>query len=98
MSSCRGIRAGRRRHRHRVGVDAGDGTARETLEELAAGLDNVEFVGHLDEPAPFLAGCDVLAMPSRTEALSSTGTPKARARYSVSASSRLPRIWGRFVL
>lgn len=53
--------------RYRLRI-AGDGSARETLETLAIDLDNVEFVGHLDDPAPFLAGCDVLAMPSRAEA------------------------------
>ena len=47
---------------------AGDGSQREELERLAAGLEHVEFVGHLDDPAPFLAACDVLAMPSRYEA------------------------------
>lgn len=47
---------------------AGDGSQRERLVRLAAGLEHVEFVGHLDDPAPFFAACDVLAMPSRHEA------------------------------
>lgn len=47
---------------------AGDGEQRDELEALAADLEHVEFVGHLDDPAPFLADCDVLAMPSRHEA------------------------------
>ncbi|MEL7450061.1 MAG: glycosyltransferase family 4 protein [Pseudomonadota bacterium] len=47
---------------------AGDGSQRESLQQLAADLPHVEFVGHLDDPAPFLASCDVLAMPSRNEA------------------------------
>ena len=47
---------------------AGDGSEREALQELANDLHHVEFVGHLDDPAPFLAGCDALAMPSRHEA------------------------------
>ena len=47
---------------------AGDGSQREQLVRMADGLEHVEFVGHLDDPAPFLATCDVLAMPSRYEA------------------------------
>ena len=47
---------------------AGDGSQREQLIRMADGLEHVEFVGHLDDPAPFLATCDVLAMPSRYEA------------------------------
>ncbi|MBT8083283.1 MAG: glycosyltransferase [Gammaproteobacteria bacterium] len=47
---------------------AGDGSQREALQQLAANLEHVEFVGHLDDAAPFLASCDVLAMPSRHEA------------------------------
>ncbi len=47
---------------------AGDGEQAAQLRELAGGLCNVEFLGHLDDPSEFLAGCDVLAVPSRTEA------------------------------
>ena len=47
---------------------AGDGDQFDELQELAAGMSNVEFVGHTDSPAEFLAGCDLLAMPSRSEA------------------------------
>lgn len=46
---------------------AGDGDQIDKLKALAAGMNNVEFVGHTDNPAAFLAGCDLLAMPSRTE-------------------------------
>jgi len=47
---------------------AGDGSQSDALRQLATDLEHVEFVGHLDDPAPFLASCDVLAMPSRNEA------------------------------
>jgi glycosyltransferase involved in cell wall biosynthesis len=47
---------------------AGDGEERDRLLELAADLPHVELVGHTDDPAGFLADCDVLAMPSRQEA------------------------------
>lgn len=47
---------------------AGEGEERERLESLADGMSNVEFVGHTDDPADFLAECDLLAMPSRMEA------------------------------
>lgn len=54
-----------RQYRLRI---AGDGSLRDALQARAAGRGNIEFVGHLDEPAPFLASCDVLAVPSRHEA------------------------------
>ena len=46
---------------------AGDGSQLAALQQRAAGLDHVEFIGHIDDPVPFLASCDVLAMPSRHE-------------------------------
>ncbi|MEM7431056.1 MAG: glycosyltransferase family 4 protein [Pseudomonadota bacterium] len=47
---------------------AGDGSALDALKQQAANLDNVEFIGHLDDPSAFLGSCDVLVMPSRFEA------------------------------
>ena len=47
---------------------AGEGSALPALKEQAKHLQNVEFIGHLDDPTKFLANCDVLVMPSRTEA------------------------------
>ncbi len=46
---------------------AGDGDQVDHLKALADGMNNVEFVGHTDNPAEFFAGCDLLAMPSRME-------------------------------
>jgi L-malate glycosyltransferase len=53
-------------------VIAGDGPERQELENLADALglaDRVRFVGWLAEPARFLAGLDVLVVPSRAESL-----------------------------
>ncbi len=46
---------------------AGDGEEMGNLQKQAEGLDNVEFVGQTDDPAAFLADCDIFAMPSRME-------------------------------
>jgi glycosyltransferase involved in cell wall biosynthesis len=49
---------------------AGDGPCGESWRALAASMalsDSVTFVGHLDDPAPYLASLDVFAMSSMTE-------------------------------
>lgn len=51
---------------------AGDGPERATLEAQAAQLglsDRVSFLGFVSEPAQFLAGVDIVAMPSLYEGL-----------------------------
>lgn len=51
---------------------AGDGGRREALEALAGRLgvgDAVRFLGHRDDVPRLLAACDVVALPSRAEAL-----------------------------
>lgn len=51
----------------------GTGTAREQLEEQLHGLyleDNVNFIGYLDNPYPYIAHADLFVAPSRTEGLS----------------------------
>jgi len=52
---------------------AGSGPLRKELESLAASLglgpDRVRFVGRVDDPYRFLAGCHVLALPSRLEGM-----------------------------
>ena len=47
---------------------AGSGDMEDELRALSLDMENVHFVGHLDNPAEFLARCDVLAMPSYQEA------------------------------
>jgi len=45
----------------------GDGVERERLIALARGLDNVEFLGRIDDVPGFLASCDAVVIPSRWE-------------------------------
>jgi len=45
----------------------GDGVERERLIALAHGLDNVEFLGRIDDVPGFLSGCDAVVIPSRWE-------------------------------
>jgi glycosyltransferase involved in cell wall biosynthesis len=51
-------------------VIAGDGPERAALENLAQSLglgERVQFIGHIDDPAPLYAGFDVFALSSDTE-------------------------------
>jgi glycosyltransferase involved in cell wall biosynthesis len=45
----------------------GDGPERERLQTLAAGLNNLEFVGRVEDVPDFLERCDVVLVPSRRE-------------------------------
>lgn len=45
----------------------GEGVMEAELKQLAQGLDNVEFVGRVDDVPSFLQNCDVVVIPSRWE-------------------------------
>lgn len=47
---------------------AGFGEEEPVLRTLAAGMENVEFVGKITDVAAFMAGCDAIVVPSRWEA------------------------------
>lgn len=47
---------------------AGTGSEDKALQKRSVSLLNVELIGHLNDPVPFLAECDVLVVPSRMEA------------------------------
>jgi glycosyltransferase involved in cell wall biosynthesis len=48
-------------------VFVGDGCQRSELEEQAAGLEDVRFVGEQRDPLPFLQAADCFTLPSFTE-------------------------------
>ncbi len=53
----------------------GDGSLREDVEDRARGLgilNSVRFVGYSDEARSIMAGCDVVVVPSETEAFGRT--------------------------
>ena len=47
---------------------AGDGDEAENLRKQAANRNDIEFVGHIDDPSSFVQDCDIIAVPSRQEA------------------------------
>ncbi|SUO95971.1 glycosyltransferase family 4 protein [Suttonella ornithocola] len=59
-------------HPEWVLVLVGEGQDRTTLEALAAGADNIRFVGYTEDVLSYLASFDIFAFPSRYEGLGST--------------------------
>lgn len=45
----------------------GSGPQEDELKQLAQGMDNIEFVGRIDDVPGFLETCDVVVIPSRWE-------------------------------
>ncbi|MBD2209679.1 glycosyltransferase family 4 protein [Nostoc linckia FACHB-104] len=45
----------------------GEGSDEQELKQLAQGLDNVKFLGRIDDVPAFLQTCDVVVIPSRWE-------------------------------
>lgn len=64
----------------------GDGPDAEALRSEAAHLDNVTFLGFVDDVGEILAGLDVAAMPSRYEAMGSALLDAMHAGVPVVAS------------
>jgi len=58
-------------HPHLVFLLVGGGEDEAALREEAKGLDNVQFVGHVDNVGDYLAAMDVFFYPSRHEGLGS---------------------------
>ncbi|MBD2200064.1 MULTISPECIES: glycosyltransferase [Calothrix] len=61
---------------------AGEGDEETKLKQLAQGLNNVEFIGRVDNVPEFLQTCDAVAIPSRWEPMGIVGVEaKAAGRF-----------------
>ncbi|MBD2204668.1 glycosyltransferase family 4 protein [Calothrix sp. FACHB-1219] len=61
---------------------AGEGDEESKLKQLAQGLNNVEFIGRVDNVPEFLQTCDAVAIPSRWEPMGLVGIEaKAAGRF-----------------
>lgn len=65
---------------------AGEGDEEAKLKQLAAGLNNVEFVGKVDNVPEFLQTCDAVAIPSHWEPMGLVGLEaKAASRFVIAS-------------
>lgn len=65
---------------------AGEGDEETKLKQLATGLDNVEFIGRVDNVPEFLQTCDAVAIPSRWEPMGIVGVEaKAAGRFVIAS-------------
>lgn len=64
----------------------GEGAEESKLKQLAQGLNNVEFIGRVDNVPEFLQTCDVVAIPSRWEPMGIVGVEaKAAGRFVIAS-------------
>ena len=65
----------------------GDGPDREKLEELSADLDNVCILGPCNTPGTYLAECDAVIIPSKSEAFGLVATEARMAGRAIIVSN-----------